>query len=65
MISLFSQVVYLPCKGVEPGTWEWILKWCWLADGAVTQDVASVAVGLTIAAVVGVQLWNASKQPKA
>ena len=65
MIVLFAQV-YLPikewCDQIEDGSWLWWARGCWIFDN---ETAATLAVGMTVAAVVGVQLWNASRTPKA
>lgn len=55
-----ADVVFLPCQGVEPDTWEWILKWCWLGDNAM----AELAFGVSMAGMVGAALFAAMRQPK-
>lgn len=58
MIPMFA-AVWLPCNGVEDGTWEWWIKWCWVSD----QTMVTLLVGVTLAAMVAAQLWSASRQP--
>lgn len=59
MITLFA-AIWMPCKGVEDGSWTWWLKWCWVTDSAIV----ALLVGVTLAALVAAQVWAASRQPK-
>lgn len=61
MITFYA-AIWIICRGIEDGSWEWWLKGCWVFPKDV---IGEVAVGALIAAAVGLQLWSASRQPKA
>lgn len=42
------------CKGVDPNSWEWILKGCWIFGSPVA---GPLAIGVTMAGYVFVQMW--------
>jgi hypothetical protein len=50
-----DDVLLIVCQGIEKGTWEWWLKGCWIFESS--PFAAPVALGVTMAAVAGVQLW--------
>lgn len=66
MITMFAQI-YVPicewCAQFENGSWEWWLRGCWKYDCDPIGGL--VAMGVAMAAAAGVQLWAASRQPKA
>lgn len=61
-IVLADTICNLPqctvCKGVDPDSWEWIYKGCWLFG---SPTAASLGFGFVLAAMVGVQLWAAPR----
>lgn len=65
---MFAQI-YLPvcdrCRELGEGTWSWWIAGCWTFTCDYTSGAAIVSAGVTIAAVVGVQLWAARKGGKA
>lgn len=64
MLIVADTVCQLPsctaCKGVDPDSWEWIYKGCWLYGSSA---VSSMGFGLVMAAMVGVMSLSL-RQPK-
>ncbi len=53
MNLILAQVVYKPCEGVDPNSWEWIYKGCWLFQ---SHTVIEIGASITLALLVAVML---------
>lgn len=63
-IVLAETICNLPgcsvCKGVDPDSWEWIYKGCWMFGSSAP---SAMGVGLVMAAMVGVMSLSL-RQPR-
>jgi hypothetical protein len=57
---MFADVIYIPCQGVEEGSWTWWLKGCFLYQ---SETVLTAVVLLTVAALVAATVWSL-RQPE-
>ena len=52
---IVADVVFLPCKGIEEGSWMWWLKGCFMYQA---DTVLAVGLSVALAGVLAVALWS-------
>lgn len=55
-LILADVVVNNPCAGIDPDSWLWILRGCWLIGRSAS--AGPLALGVTMAGMVGALLWS-------
>jgi hypothetical protein len=52
---MFADVIYIPCAGIEEGSWWWWAKGCFLYQ---SETVLAVVVLMSVAALVAGTVWS-------